>query len=106
MSKIIVVANTILGEELAVALYEIHEQAPDYSGFHRYQIIQVIRGDRIAEFRTDMGFASQWKGINQIRIPSILEYTVDELKDLADEFRGRPLIDVKELCELDNLKLG
>jgi len=105
MSKLIRVANTILGSEKAMGLYEIEEQSPNSKGFHRYQIIHVIRDGQIAEFRRDMGPAKKYRGVNQIRIPSLLEHTVDELMDLADAFRGEPEIDVKELLSLDKMKL-
>ncbi len=106
MRKIIPVCQTILGDEKAWSLSEIHEQAPDFSGFHRYQKILVNRNDIISEFRRDMGSVKNFKGVNPICIPSFWEHSVDELLDLADELRGNPKIDVKELCELDNLKLG
>ncbi len=95
------VTNTILGSEKAMGLYEMHEQASDSSGFRRYQIIHVIRDDKIAEFRTDMGKASLWKGVKQLRIPSYMEHTVDELKGLAIELRNETELDVHDWLELE-----
>jgi len=95
---------TVTGDEKAWGLYEIHEQSPNNRGFHRYQIIQVNRGNELAEFRRDLGLSSKWKGVNQIRIPSLWEYSVDELIDLADELRGNVRIDVKDLLGLDKYK--
>lgn len=103
-NKLVLVANTILGAEKAWGLFEINEQAPRGRGSHRYQIIQVIRNDHIAEWRRDMGPASKFRGINQIRIPSLMEHTVDELIDIANEIRGRPRIDIKDLLELERFK--
>lgn len=102
--KLIPVAHTILGDEKAWGLYEIHEQSPGNRGFHRYQIIQVIRDGKIAEFRKDMGLASKWKGVKQLRIPSLMEHTVDELMDLADELRHTVRIDLKDWLELNEYK--
>ncbi len=106
MNKLVNVANTIWGNEHCMGLYEIHEQAPDSSGFRRYQIIHVIRDGRIAEFRTDMGKANLWKGVKQLRIPSFMEHTVDELKGLAIELRNETEIDVKDWLEIDTMKLA
>ncbi|KKN78442.1 hypothetical protein LCGC14_0349740 [marine sediment metagenome] len=102
---ITIAANTISGNEKALWLQERHEQSPTFGGFHRYQIISVIRDGRRAEWRKDMGLASLFKGINQINIPSFMEHTVDELMDLADELRGRPKLDVMDFMELNEAKL-
>jgi len=104
-TRIIPVADTIYGNEKAVALYEIHMQSPDYKGFHRYQIIQVPRNGVVCEWRKDMGLAKKYRGINQLRIPSFMEHTVDELKAMANYLRSRPP-DVKDLLQLDNYKPG
>ena len=104
MSSFIIAANTISGDERAYGLFEINEQSPGNRGVHRYQIIQVVRDGRIAEFRKDMGLAKKFKGVNQLRIPSFMEHTVDELMGLADELRGNTEIDVKELCELERFR--
>ncbi len=102
---ITIVANTIRGDEKALGLQEMHEQSPTFGGFHRYQIIHVVRDGKMAEFRKDMGLASNFKGINQINIPSFLEHTVDELMDLADELRGKTNLDVMDFMELNEAKL-
>jgi len=102
--KILPIATTVLGNEKAHAYYEIHEQSPDSSGFHRYRIIYVIRGDRLAEFRQDMGLASNFKGVKQLRIPSLMEHTVDELMDMADYLRNETEIDIKDWLQLDSFK--
>ena len=102
---ILPVADKIFGNEKAVALYEMHEQSPGSKGFHRYQIIHVIRGDTICEWRKDMGWADDYKGISQLRIPSIMEHTVDELKAIANEMRVTK-VDIKDLLSLDNYVPG
>ena len=100
MNKLIRVANTITGNERAWGLYELHEQSPGSKGFHRYQIIQVIRDGQIAEFRKDLGLASNFKHARQIRIPSLLEHTVDELIDIADQIRNETVQDEINVWEL------
>ena len=104
MNKLMIVAQTINGNEKAMGLFETHEQAPDYSGFHRYQVIYVVRDGRVAEWRKDMGLARNFKGINQLRIPSFMEHTVDELMNLADELRGTVEMDIKDRFELEKYK--
>jgi len=106
MRRIIPVANTITGNEKAWGLFEIHEQSPSNRGFHRYQIIEVIRDGKIAEWRKDMGLAKNFKGVKQLRIPSLLEHTVDELMGLADELRNETEIDIKDWLELGQMKLA
>ena len=99
------VATTIFGNERAMGLYEIHEQSPNSRGFHRYQIIHVIRDGYSAEFRRDMGLASKYKGVKQLRIPSYMEHTVDELLGLAEGLRNEVTVDHDELAQRDNVKL-
>lgn len=103
---IIPVAENIIGSEKAIALYEVNLQSPGSRGFHRYQIIQVPRGGVVCEWRKDMGAASKFKGVNQLRIPSLMEHSVDELKLMADSLRGGHVQDLKDFLQLDKLKLA
>jgi hypothetical protein len=101
MAELILSAQTILGNEKSMGLYEINEQAPDKSGFHRYQIIHVIRDGNIAEHRTDMGLVKgKWDIVGQFRIPGLLEETVDTLLDIADDIRNETLQDKTDILEL------
>jgi len=102
--KIVPIANTIFGNEKAWGLGEMHEQSPGSRGFHRYQVITVLRDGELAEFRKDLGLASLYKGINPIAIPSLWEHTVDELFFLADQLRGQSQIDVKDFLSLESFK--
>jgi len=106
MPNIIPIANTIVGSEKAWGLNELNEQSPGNRGMHRYQLIYVLRDGVICEFRKDMGLASLYKGVKQLRIPSFLEHTVDELIGLADELRNEINIDLKDWLGLDTLKLA
>jgi hypothetical protein len=105
MRNILPAVDKIFGGEKAIALYEMHLQSPGCHGFHRYQIIHVPRNGIICEWRKDMGSADNYKGISQLRIPSLMEHTVDELKAMANELRVRRF-DIKDFLELDNYKPG
>jgi hypothetical protein len=98
--SILPAVDKIFGDEKAIALYEIHEQSPNFRGFHRYQIIQVPRNGVICEWRKDMGNADNFRGISQLRIPSYMEHTVDELKAIANELRTHQF-DIKGYLELN-----
>ena len=101
-----IVTTTIRGNEPAYAYQEVHIQSPSSRGFHRYRIILVNRDGRLAEYREDMGEAKNFKGVRPINIPSLWEHTVDELRDIADSLRNETYIDLKELTQLDKLKLA
>ena len=98
---ILPIADKIFGGEKAISLFEIHEQSPGSKGFHRYQIIRVPRNGVICEWRKDMGLAKNFRGINQLRIPSFMEHTVDELKAIANQLRSTKF-DVKDFLQLDD----
>jgi len=89
---------TISLDEPAVSLSELNLQAPDSKGWRRYQIIYVVRRDRIAEYREDLGLREAFIA-NEFRIPGgvydektgAIEclHTVGELRDIADWTRAR-----------------
>lgn len=86
-------------------------QSPGSRGFHRYQIIYVMRGDEPAEYRRDMGLAKAIKA-DQLRILGgakdngrfYIEHTVGELRHIADQRRGDSLFDKRELAQVNNIK--
>lgn len=102
---ILPVADKIYGNEKAISLFEMHLQSPGNKGIHRYQIIRVSRNGIMCEWRKDMGLAKNYRGINQLRIPSFMEHTVDELKGIANQIRTTKF-DVKDFLQLDNYILG
>ena len=57
MSKLVSAAIEVHLDEPAFNLVEVNLQAPDNSGWRRYQIISVVRGERLAEYREDLGAA-------------------------------------------------
>ena len=105
MSKILPAVDKVFGNERAIALYEMHLQSPGNRGFHRYQVIHVPRGDVVCEWRKDMGTADNYKGISELRIPSYMEHTVDELKNMANELRTHKF-DIKGFLGLNKLRPG
>jgi hypothetical protein len=87
-------------DEPAFQLSEVHLQSGlPGMGWRRYQIIYVVRADRLAEFRLDMGPAENFTA-PQFRILGGVQnertgyceilHTVGELRDIADDLRDRP----------------
>lgn len=80
-------------QEYALALVECDMVTPDYKSRHRYQTIYVIRNDRLAEYRQDLGPVQA--GIPPFRILGAavdgtrvyFEHTIAELQDMADALR-------------------
>ena len=101
MKTILPIADKIFGDEKAIYLSETHLQSPGSRGFHRYQIIHVPRNGVVCEWRKDMGLADNYKGVSELRIPSYMEHTVDELKAIANELRVSKF-DIKGFLELNN----
>jgi len=111
--KLLYGTTWIVEDEPCMGLYEINEQSPNSRGFHRYQIIYVMRGDKPAQYRKDMGLAKNFKA-NQLRVPGgardditgkfHIEHTVGELRTIADQRRGISLFDKRELFQINNIK--
>ena len=103
----------VLRDEPCLGLYEMHLQSPGSRGFHRYQILYVMRDDKPAEFRKDMGPVREFKDVDQLRIPGgamdggkfYIEHTVGELRDIADQIRGNPPFDKRELARSNRIKI-
>ena len=95
----------VLGGEFAIGLSEMHKQIPSKPGIRRYQIIKVVRGDKEAVYTEDMGDAKKFRGIDQFYIPSYMVHTVDELREMADDMRGSPPVDILELIRLDRINV-
>jgi hypothetical protein len=111
MSKILYGTHFVSTDEPCVGLFEVEEQSPMSKGFHRYQVVYVLRGDKPAEYRIDMGSIKKWKGVSQLRIPGgaeidgkfYIEETVGRLRDIADMIRGEEL-DMRERIGLENIR--
>lgn len=107
MSQLVLGTTVIQYDEPCLGLYEQDEQSPGSRGWRRYQRLFVVRGDRPAEFRRDLGASDTFlvtdpDGV-QRRIPGLsipagfvspqsgrIEalHTVGELIDIADRHRG------------------
>lgn len=88
--------NEVWSDEPAAALIEFDLARKDGKGYHRYQQIHVVRGERLAEFTYDLGpsgnFTANGFVINgcgsKDADPRDWE-TVDSIRDYADEIRSR-----------------
>jgi len=93
MEELMPAAVIVLPDEKAYGLSEVNLLGPVVEGegqtMRRYQIIYLNRGDKLAEYREDLGLASDFDAI-QFRIPSFWEHSAGELMDIAREMRSRP----------------
>ncbi len=113
--KILVGTSFVLKNEPCLGLYEMTLQSPGSRGPHRYQILHVNRGDKVAEFQLDMGPQANWTGTDQIRIPGgaadpdngrfLVEHTVGELRDIAEWFRWHKMFDKREIVQSNAVKV-
>lgn len=74
---------TLLPDEPCVSLWEnqIQTGLPG-QGWHRYQILRVIRNDRPATYRIDMGHVSEWPDAGGFYIPGGVVVRKDGSRDL------------------------
>ncbi|KKL26403.1 hypothetical protein LCGC14_2395630 [marine sediment metagenome] len=91
---IIPATDFVLGDEKAVYLYEMNLLSP-LGQRRRYEIIWVVRDDKKTEYRRDLGKVTEDA---QIRLPSYMEHTVKELREMANQLRSVPLLDPREIC--------
>ena len=122
---ILPVACVVSEDEPCYWLTELHLQAPDYKGFRRYQIVWVVRDDALAQYITDLGLASKYKGVEQFSVQGggtdedtgriWIEHTVAELQEIADIHRaglmGKPEHKPRDLklallTQLDEQRIG
>lgn len=76
------VAESVHPDEKAYLLGERNLPFPR-RGWRRIQIVIVNRGDRLAEWRKDLGPAASFTA-QPFDVPSLWEHTVGELWDIAD----------------------
>ena len=96
MGSLICATNMVRLDEPCFSLVEMNLQSPGSAGWHRYQILHVVRHDRLSEYRVDLGPAASIKA-NQFRVPGgVIDevsgrieilHTVGELMDIADYLR-------------------
>lgn len=83
-------------DEPCLLLAELNLKTPDQRGFRRYQVLIVVRNDRPAEFRIDLGPVTREE---QLRILGCVQsggerhievlHTVEELQEIAEYMRNR-----------------
>ena len=100
--------NYILPDEPCFTLSELDEMTP--TGLRRVRNYFVIRGDKIAKYREDMGDAKDFKtdqrrilGGVKIGEKIYIEHTVNELREIADQMKLTSF-DKRELVGLDKIK--
>ncbi len=98
MNELVQATTYVLGDEKAIAFYEMNLSSP--TGRRRYEIIWVVRDDKACEYRKDVGPVTD---VDQIRIPSHMEHTVSELREMASQLKLRP-VDKLDLAGLDKIK--
>ena len=85
----------IFEEEPAFMLTEVNLQSPGNQGFHRYQVLWVMRGDNLHRASIDLGPRHLYEA-DQFRIPGAVEtlpgkwdilHNVVELREIADVLR-------------------
>lgn len=103
MSKILFGTHYVTPDEPCFSLKEVNLRTPDSKGIHRYMIVTVVRNDKLAEHRRDLGPASAFT-MEEFVVPGgmtdpinkriYIEETVGRLMQIADELRaevhGRP----------------
>lgn len=95
-------------DEPCLALREEIRKAPD-GVEHRYQTVWVMRGDKEAEYRRDMGLAKNFKpdlfwvigGVAGDKI--YIEETVGSLREHAEDMRQHPF-DKRDLVQVNKIK--
>lgn len=109
MSKIAIATTHYNIDEPCLGLYEVNLPVPG-GAMHRFQILNVIRADKVAECRIDMGEKVK---ADQFRIPGgvvdknghgEILHTVGELQDIADNLRSRDCCDKRELAGTNNIR--
>ncbi len=93
----------VIDDEPCYNLSELNLVADD-GKFHRYQILAVMRGDRLAEYKEDMGLTKDFKA-HQLRVMGgdiqnnriYIEETVASLREEANLMRDETPLNIREL---------
>ena len=86
MSELVVAASIIKNDEPALRLEELNVQGIKGQKMQRRQFIHVIREDKRAIWSEDLGDADSFHA-PPFAIPSLMEHTVAELREIADLLR-------------------
>lgn len=77
----------LLPDEPCWRLVEMNLPPPDNHAQHRYQLVQVLRNDRLVYVRIDMGLASDWD-TETFSILALGQCSVAKAQEIADEKRA------------------
>lgn len=92
-------------DEKAWSLREINLVRPPTHQWHRWQIVTVVRNDRLAEWWNDLGPSASFP-VQQFEVPSLGEHTVGELLDIAehsrlqDDYWQKRAVEITDGCTL------
>ena len=86
MNELVVAASVVKNDEPALRLEELNVQGIKGQGMQRRQFIHVIRDDKRAIWSEDLGDADSFHA-PPFAIPSLMEHTVGELREIADQLR-------------------
>lgn len=83
--------DSVHANEPCYMLVERNLPPPDFTATHRYQLVQVLRGDSLVWFSCDMGLTVAWPGTRELRVTGDGEKdTVAEMMAIAEEMRYDP----------------
>lgn len=82
----ILLSKKLQYDEKAWSLFEEDRYTPNGKALHRYQLVRVIRDDRVAEFEIDLGNSANFD-VEPFYIPSLLVHSVGEVLDIAATLR-------------------
>ena len=101
------VTRAVVADELCYVLAELNLPSQSGKSKSRFQVLRVVRNDRLVTAYVYMGPASTFKA-DQLMIPGgqvehgkgVAWHTVAELQDMADELRAKPLFREAEPSDL------
>ena len=111
--KLFIGTNFVTDDDPCLLLEELNLQSPSSKGFHRYQILTVIRNDKPAQMKIDLGKAEGFTADQIIILGGVkddvtgkfyIEETVGRLRNYAERYRNKPPIDKNELPRRDIIK--
>ena len=104
MNKLLSGTQFVLADEPCYRLAEVNLQSPNSRGFHRYQLIWVVRDDQLTEYVEDMGLSKNIAA-DPVIIMGCADETVARMKHMADQIRWQPPFDKRELAACDKVKI-
>jgi hypothetical protein len=98
-------------DEPCLGVSEKNQQSPGSKGFHRYLCVRVVRDDKPVIFTKDLGLSKNFKSDPFVILGGveddgniIIEHTVGELMDIAEQLREQSPLDPRELYKKNYIK--